>query len=82
MKNGPTRVRVYTLRPRSYVKPTYLRVIEGIEDKLHKQADARGYQENEEDIIQVVCDLAENVRDSIIDYQVGPDSSSRPKNEH
>ena len=57
-----------------YVKPIYFRALEEIKDELHpisERASAVGYRENDADV-QAVCELAENVRDAIIGYQVSP----------
>ena len=65
----------------SYAKPVYIRILEGIEGELHpisERSNAVGYQGNEADE-QTVCDLAVNVRDAIIGYQVSADLLIAPR---
>ena len=53
----------------------YPRALEGIKDELHpilEQSSAAEYEENEADM-QTVCELAEDVRDAVLEYQVSPD---------
>ena len=55
--------------PRSY----HHRTLEGIKDELLpilEQSSAFGYVETDGDV-HAVCELAENVKDAIIEYQVG-----------
>jgi len=59
----------------------HLRALEGIKDELHalsERSSAVGYQENGTDG-HAVCELAEDIRDAIIEYQVssGPPVTRR-----
>ena len=50
----------------------YLRTLEGIKDELLpilEQSSSFGYKENDGDM-HSVCELAERVRDAVIEYQV------------
>ena len=54
---------------------SYLRTLEGIKDELRILSDrssAGGYKENEADG-RALSELAEDLRDAVIEYQVGPD---------
>ena len=56
----------------------HLSVLEGIKDELQSLSErfsAAGYQENDADR-RAVCELAEDLRDAVIEYQVGPDPST------
>ncbi|KAF9784574.1 hypothetical protein BJ322DRAFT_1219219 [Thelephora terrestris] len=49
-----------------------LEALEGIENKLHsisERSNAVGYRKNDADV-QVVCELAEHVRDAVVEYQL------------
>jgi len=49
-----------------------IRALEGIKDKLQLLSERSGaakYAENEEDVA-VACDLADDLRDAIVEYQV------------
>ena len=51
-----------------------LRALEGIKDllqSLSEHSNAAGYQENDRDM-QAVCELAEDVRNAVVEYQVSP----------
>ena len=53
---------------------SHLRTLEGIKDELQilsERSSAVGYKENEADG-RAISELAEDLRDAIIEYQVGP----------
>lgn len=57
------------------MKPVYVSALEGIKSELlsvSERSNAVGYREDDADV-RAVCDLAENIRDAIIEYQVGSD---------
>jgi hypothetical protein len=54
---------------------SHLSALERIKDELqplYERSSTVGYQESDPDQ-HVVCELAEDLRDAIIEYQVGPD---------
>lgn len=72
-KDGSVRVRVHPSKSGFWAKPVYIRNLEGIKEELHRiseRSNAVGYLENDVDA-QAVCELAESVREAIIEYQVG-----------
>lgn len=74
-------MRYHASQAGSRVKPVYLRVLEGIKDELHpisERSNAAGYRENDADV-QAMSELAENVRDAIIEYQVSSDLPLAPR---
>ena len=74
-------MRVHTSKSGSYVKQANFRSLEGIKDEFHpisERSNAAGYRENDTDV-QAVCELAENIRDVILEYQVRFEPSSCPK---
>ena len=80
-KDDLIRVRVRLSEFGSCAKSIYIRVLGGIKDELHpisERSNAVGYQGNEADE-QTVCDLAVNVRDAIIGYQVSADLLIAPR---
>jgi len=53
----------------------HLSTLEGIKDELQsisERSSAAGYQESDADG-RAVCELAEDLRDAVIEYQVGSD---------
>ena len=71
----------HTSKLGSYTEPLYLRALERTENELRpisERTNAAGRRENDADI-QVVCELAENVRDAITEYQVSPDLPLAPR---
>ena len=57
--------------------PFHLSTLERIKDELqplYERSSTVGYQGNDPDQ-HAVCELAEDLRDAIIEYQVGPDLS-------
>ena len=58
--------------PHEYLSEPHLRTLEGIKDGLLAISDcssAAGYEENEADM-HTVCNLADAIRDAIVEYQV------------
>ena len=65
-----------SIRPTiALILPSTLRLIRDDGNKLYNCINAQGYNESE-DNIQAVSGIAEDIRDALLDYQVG-DSTAR-----